>query len=386
MGESFLENELPYLCAEFEEVRIYPMFFDEGLRKIPSKCRVIELFEDPYKPATLADLIANAFLFSKVLKVEDRRISSDRQFHKRAEVRSSLRQNLRRAQVLKKKIGVFGTHDVFYSYWTSDWATVLSFLVKMKVLNGFVSRVHGFDLYEERHDAGIPFRALHLECAQTIVAVSKDGLKYLMQRYPQYKEKFHLSQLGVKDNGTGNWSKNPVPHIVSCSNVIPLKRVGLIAEALRTWNGPVKWIHFGGGKGLEELGKVVSDLPAHIEVELKGPMPNSAILEYYRHQAVDLFIHLSSTEGGVSVAIQEAASFGIPLIATAVGGVPEICNAHTGLLLSPDPSSQEVAMALDDFFDQELNGPQFREGVRTFWKQNFDAATVFPLFCRLLRS
>ena len=61
-----------------------------------------------------------------------------------------------------------------------------------------------------------------------------------------------------------------------------------------------------------------------------------------------MFINVSSTEG-IPVSIMEAMSFGIPVIATAVGGTPEIVNNENGYLLSKDPSAKELAEVIQNF-------------------------------------
>jgi len=385
LSEPFLENEIPFLASFFKEVRIYPLFKEAKVRELPKGVVVIDLFNDPYQPAGYWQLLKNFGLFSGILKQEKSRTKGAVKNEVWAELRSSLRQNLYRALVLKAQLKEHTQDDVFYSYWTFDWATVLAMLVKMNVIPGFVSRVHGFDLYEERSKKGfIPFRQLQLEESDKIVAVSKDGLKYLKKNYEQHSRKFYLSHLGVQDHGIGPFPLSSIPHIVSCSNVIPLKRVGLIAQALKAWNKSVTWTHFGGGNGMDEILEVINSMPQNIDVNLKGAVPNAEILEFYRTQEVSLFLHLSSSEGGVSVAMQEAASFGIPLMGAAVGGVPEICNENTGVLLSPDPDVGEVTEALDGFFNNSKNNAEFRGQVKAYWAKQFKAETVFPLFCQLL--
>lgn len=385
ISEPFLENEIPFLAAFFSEVRIYPMFKDEGRRSLPEAVKVIDLYEDPYQPASYGQLLQNFGLFSNILKAEKNRTKGLVKNEDWTEIRSSLRQNLRRSLVLKSQLNGFSKKDVFYSYWTFDWATVLALLVKMKSISGFISRVHGFDLYEERNKNGfIPFRSIQLSCANKIVAVSKDGFGYLNDHYPEHSSKFQLSHLGVQDHGIGPDPTSDILHIVSCSNVIPLKQVELIFEVLKAWDEPVHWTHFGGGIGLEELRSSIATLPDHIEVDLRGAVANSVVLEHYQKEQVDLFIHLSSSEGGVSVAMQEAASFGIPLMGTSVGGVPEICTEETGILLSKDPNIDEVTSVLDVFKNGTMRTPAFRAKVRAYWELNFKADNIYPRFCELL--
>jgi glycosyltransferase involved in cell wall biosynthesis len=63
--------------------------------------------------------------------------------------------------------------------------------------------------------------------------------------------------------------------------------------------------------------------------------------------AADVFLLTSHWEARALV-IQEAMQVGVPVVATAVGGIPEVCvDGVTGLLVPPDdPDALAVAIAL----------------------------------------
>jgi L-malate glycosyltransferase len=60
----------------------------------------------------------------------------------------------------------------------------------------------------------------------------------------------------------------------------------------------------------------------------------------------DMYTHTPLGEGGVSIALFEAMAISKPIIATAVGGIPEaIMDGENGLPVSPDPV--EIANKID---------------------------------------
>jgi glycosyltransferase involved in cell wall biosynthesis len=60
----------------------------------------------------------------------------------------------------------------------------------------------------------------------------------------------------------------------------------------------------------------------------------------------DIYTHITLGEGGISLALLEAMVVGKPIIATAVGGIPEaIIDGENGLLVAPD--AEQVAEKID---------------------------------------
>lgn len=100
---------------------------------------------------------------------------------------------------------------------------------------------------------------------------------------------------------------------------------------------------------------------------------------------VDCFITTSSTEGGNPVSIMEALSFGIPIIATSVGGITEMLIDTENILLPPNPSIEEVADALDNLWSRSLESlTGLRERNRLLWQNCFTAEKNYRTFVALL--
>ena len=109
-------------------------------------------------------------------------------------------------------------------------------------------------------------------------------------------------------------------------------------------------------------------------------MPNKKIYEFYEKEKPDLFINLSSSEG-VPVSIMEAMSFGIPVIATDVGGTREIVNNKNGILLGANPLPREVAQKMDDFISLNQNDKRTkRRAAFETWKENYSAKSNYNEF------
>ena len=181
-----------------------------------------------------------------------------------------------------------------------------------------------------------------------------------------------INRLGVYDRGLNPISTSRVIRIVSVSNLIPLKRVHLILEALElieTKN--IEWFHFGDGPLFHTIEKQSKSLRNNIGVKLMKWVPNSVILDFYLNNHIDLFINVSETEG-VPVSIMEAFSFGIPCFATNVGGTAEIVNKTNGCLVDKDFKINELSEFITNIRELKLKN-DLRLNARSTFEKFCDA-------------
>ena len=125
-----------------------------------------------------------------------------------------------------------------------------------------------------------------------------------------------------------------------------------MAEALNevSKTKPLKWVHFGDGDLMSDIKRQINDFQStNFEVDLKGHVLNEEVLNWYGKNEVTVFVNVSESEG-IPVSVMEAMSFGIPVIATDVGGNCEIVDASNGRLIPAQFELSELVEALM-FFD-----------------------------------
>ncbi|MBK9059423.1 MAG: glycosyltransferase [Flavobacteriales bacterium] len=382
-GEAFLENELPILAQGFERVRLFPLLPGGEQRPLPPGVEVERLFseEEAYRPLAKWRILMGLPRVLKVWMQGKRSAPSPEVFAKhRARFQSQLWQALERERLLHVRIAAqYDPSRIrLYSYWTSDWATVLGLWKLRDPRVRFVSRMMGFDMFDHRAPGHWQrFQAFHVGQVEHVFVIAEAGLAHMHERFPEVTEKFSISYLATTDNGLGPWGPAEELRIVSCSNFVELKRVPLIAEALHHVQGPVHWTHFGDGPERARVEVAVKTLPPNIKVDLMGSRPNAEVIAWYKTNPVDVFVHASYTEGGAPVALQEAASFGIPLVAADAGGVREIVNEATGVLLPNALSAEQLGETLDRFKRSDKYGALARDRVRAFWASKFKASEVY---------
>lgn len=117
-------------------------------------------------------------------------------------------------------------------------------------------------------------------------------------------------------------------------------------------NPNLYYVIFGGGQEKEHLHTLIERHKLHNRIYLAGFVKDAA--RYLK--ALDVFILPSTTEA-FGYVLPEAGLAGLPVIATAVGGIPEIIDDEkTGLLVSPR-NPRELARAIE----QIIKEPQKRK-------------------------
>lgn len=285
--------------------------------------------------------------------------------------------------------------DMVYTYWCNECTVAAVNLKKRFPHLKVVTRFHGMDLYEERTFEGWqPFRRKIARYADGLCFACTYGLRYFRERWgSQCSDKLHLWYLGSKDREEIKPSEGAQLRLISCSNLIRLKRVELIVEGLAMLPDSVQlaWDHFGDGAEREKLEKLAAEklgCRSNIRWKFHGFVPNEQLTEAYRQIRPNLFITTSSSEGGAPVSIQEAFSMGIPAIGTPVGGIPDLIeDGYTGFLLPQQVTSADVAEAIAKFAALSAEEKKnMAAAARGLWQEKLDARKNAARFTAYLRN
>lgn len=389
-GEEFIENEIEILSKYFHSIIILALSCSPNsiqTRKVPDNVNVYRFCEIQNRNARYATyilgglLFANKGCFREILKIKGIR---EKLFavYLNSKVTRQFRNIVNDSDLLKRLINC---DLIIYCYWFSDLpilACKLKQYLKDRVTCKIVSRAHGYDLYTERSNLQtMPFRSLVFEQIEKVFPCSEDGADYLKKRYPEFSHKIVTSYLGTKDYGVAGHNFNKKEYlIVTCSSIVPIKRLYLLAEALHyleeKTTKQIKWICVGDGPLLENLKQYCIANLHSISVEFLGRLDNKVVMELYRSIQPDLFVNVSESEG-LPVSIMEAISMGIPCLATDVGGTHEIIvDGVSGKLIPRDISPE----CLSKEIDKMINNIDKISGMRTVWEERFQADNNFNDF------
>lgn len=400
-GEPFLEVELGYLKQHFPKITICTTAKAGSSQQfeVPEGVSLINLAPDPNwfeKWSSVWRLAFDAEVRSELKTITDDYHGS-MSFGKLKTLLVSRIRALKLKEQIRVQVG-FHTDEAlfFYSYWTDDAALAISYLKKHDPSVTAFCRLHGWDLYFERSQYHyLPFRRSVFNGLDAVFAISENGRNYLLSHFSSIinEGRIYQSRLGIRT------VDRLEPHernfrrfkLVSCSNLIPIKRVHLIAKALSHVEGlEIEWTHFGDGtekEALHDLCKNLLGSKENVQYHFAGRIANWQVLEYYSTHMVDLFISLSRYDG-IPVSIMEAMSFGIPALATDVGGVSEIViNGKTGFLLDQEVNPKDVAEVIGNV--AAMDATQYdamRAEAKNMWGTFYSADVNYPAFCEKVLS
>ena len=137
------------------------------------------------------------------------------------------------------------------------------------------------------------------------------------------------------------------PHVVCVARLNDVKNHGLLLEAcaiLRRRGVRFRCTLVGDGPCRDDLLSRRAALGLDDVVDFAGAATQEAVLGWWRQASIGV---LTSVSEGMPVALMEAAACGVPVVATAVGGVPELVADGVTGLLAPSGDAAGVAHALD---------------------------------------
>lgn len=235
-----------------------------------------------------------------------------------------------------------------------------------------VATGHGFDVYN------LPFRnqawqAEILACARTcaaVVTVSRANADRLMQiGVPE-------SSIRVIPNGYDPSIFHPGDRfearrrlglpidgklVLSIGHLVSVKGFDMILTAVSKLSNPVWLVIAGRGPQYHALLSLAQKLGLDGRVWFVGEIPHMLVAEFLR--AADLLVIGSRSEGNPTVLV-EAIGCGRPVVATRVGGIPEVLTSETGILTTPGDTQ-----GLADGIEQALTRRWSQESILTIAAQ-----------------
>ncbi|KQB91651.1 glycosyl transferase family 1 [Geobacillus sp. PA-3] len=395
-GEEYLESEIEYLSAKFKQIFIISTMVSNEMkqtRSVPENVTVLPVgIKHSFMGKTRMVFRQFKTIYKDTVKrkmiIEDSKGNILYKFY-------CYYFESRAMDVYNRVVKMLNEFDfdqydsiTLYSYWLYITARVAVELKNnyFKARNPYtISRAHRYDLYEYAAPLKyLPERDYLLKSLDAIYPCSQDGVDFLNETYPAYRDKISVRRLGTISTNTISNTTNDKLYIVSCSVMRKVKRLDLLIQALAELEKkkiPFLWTHIGGGPEFDNIKKLARKKLNMEHVHFTGYLKNQDVLNWYKHNPATVFVNLSSSEG-VPVAIMEAMSMGIPVIATDVGGTREIVeNGLNGYLLKKDCTVTEIVDCFINFYKANANDySEMCNNALKIWNERCNAKILYADF------
>jgi len=204
----------------------------------------------------------------------------------------------------------------------------------------FSFTAHANDIFAPR-DFEIGLNKL-VDGARAVVTETDYGKKFLQERFPDRADKIYriYNGLNLAEFRRADFS-SASPTIIAVGRLIDKKgfadliqACGLLVERGKSFRCQI----FGEGPLEEKLRWQIEVLKLQNCVELPGPKPQHEIKRYLAAGTVFVLPSVIDPEGGMDnlpTVVMEAMATGLPVVSTAIGGIPEmVIDNETGFLVS----------------------------------------------------
>ncbi|MAC41804.1 MAG: hypothetical protein CMJ05_08455 [Pelagibacterales bacterium] len=277
-------------------------------------------------------------------------------------------------------------NTAIYSFWFDD-TTLGALLLKrkypdLKIFTG----AHGHDLFPDRQIGNrIPFRELSINLIDKVLVCSNEGIEYLTNEYPKFKQKIKLLNSGIiKKDFKVKSSDDQKFRILTLSRTDPVKRISYLLKQLKRIEEiskfEIEYFHIGGDNvpgetSLQDLIDFSKDLNfKKFNINFLGKISDDDLNKFFRQSSIDVFLNVSSSEG-TCLSLVEAMSYSIPVIVTKVGGNITIGNyLNTGLRVNFDFKD------LYEYFENIYYNKSYREQLKfnshKYWSKYHDSKVL----------
>lgn len=263
-----------------------------------------------------------------------------------------------------------------HAHWASTTATMAMVASQVSGIPWSFT-AHRWDIVEDNLLAD---KAKHAAFARFI---SKGGLQMALERRVPPR-KARLLHMGVQIPPLPKPSGRAVPsryfRVLCPASFLPVKGHRYLLRAFARLDPDAELWLAGEGELRRELEGLVAQLGLQQRVRFLGHVPHQSLLRLYAERQVDAVVLASVDLGnglheGIPVAVMEAMAYGVPVIGTCTGGIPELLADGAGLLVPPqDPAALGKAMT------RLKSDPAFRQALgqagRRRVEEQFDVRRV----------
>ncbi len=375
LSETFIYNELLALQQDGFSVGLMPMMRQNAKVKHAYIAPLLEVVEFMPPIASLRHLQAHAYFLRHAPGKYVRAL------------RLVVSGTWRRPLLLGKSLYAFGKgvacafqiRERRVGHLHAHWATMptTAALVIASLLDiPFSFTAHAWDIFKEP-----TMLAEKMRRAEFVVTISEYNSRYLQSLCPDLPAgRIAVVRCGI-DLGKFPYRE---PHhvrsplIVSVARLVEKKGLRWLVEAcalLRGKRPELRCQIVGQGPQKSFLESLIAELGVQEQVSLLGSLPHEEVQLLLRRASMFVLpcvVDKSGDRDGIPVALMEAMASGVPVISTAISGIPELVQDGVTGLLVPDSDARALAGAIERLLDDPELGLALSRNARRRVLEEYD--------------
>jgi len=271
--------------------------------------------------------------------------------------------------------------DHLHAHFAHDPA-LIAYLVHRLAGIPFSFTAHARDLYQ------VPEKVLtdRIQRARSVITCCRANLEYLNRIAPSQESKFSLVYHGVnltdfqsvQDSGASSASRAPL--ILSVGRLVEKKGFQDLLEALllvKNRGQRFECVIYGDGPLCQQLQEWIEAHGMADEILLKGDRTQQELISVYQNATLFILIPVQTEDGdrdGIPNVLLEAMAVGLPVITTAVAGIPELVDNNQNGLLYQSHDVEGISSGIIELLHNPEKRRQFGSAASKKVKEQFDVA------------
>lgn len=287
------------------------------------------------------------------------------------------------ASILKKR-----RPDHIHAHWASTTASMAYVVAKMMGISWSFT-AHRWDIREDN--------VLRTKCNEAVfvrtISEHGRGMVERIIREPSLMGKVRTIHMGVvvPPPGETEVRASAVFSFLCPANMVLVKGHEYLLRACRILADEgrrFRCLLAGEGPLQAELRGRAKELGVNNCVEFLGQVPHEMLLDFYRRREVSAvvlpsIVTESGEHEGIPVSLMEAMAYGIPVVSTATGGIPELIGDGCGIMI-PERAPLEIAGALRDLMTNEERRRTLTESGRKKIMEEYDVRMIASTLSELM--
>ncbi len=278
--------------------------------------------------------------------------------------------------------------DHIHAHWASTPST-LAYIISLCTGITWSFSIHRHDLYEKN------MLKEKIKTCSFARVINANGYNDLIEIVgTEYRTKVYVIHVGVKirdnvDSLNKRFKELYEPvDIILPAMLIKIKGHKYFIDSLLLLKEELNYnVHFYGAGNLKnKLVRYLKKINIERNINFEGAVPHHVLLDIYQKGQNQVVVLPSISLGkgeheGIPVSLIEAMSYGIPVISTNTGGIPELLNDNCGIVVPErDPNSIFKAI-IKLFHDNEFKNMLIENGLKKV-QSEFD----IKIICEELRE